>query len=115
MGRKQPIILELGDASNADGTAQLETNRLRSGQSLSVQIVSVRSDDEKNGAAHISVVRGATLAKVATLDMTKQGYTYDYHHQIWLESDAQLRIDFTHVGATCPIHAWIFGYLTDTD
>lgn len=114
MSSKQTVILELGDTSNASGIAQLRTNRLRPGQVLCIQLVSFRSDDEKNGIAHLGIVRGTTLAKVATVAMTTQGYTYWFGKSIWLESDAQLQIDFTHVGATCPIHAWVYGYLTDT-
>lgn len=113
MARKQSIILELGDTSKSDATATLLTNRLKPGQTLCIQLVAFRSDSEKNGVAHLAVRRGTTLASLGTVAMPTQGYTYEYHHQIWLESDAQMQIDFTHVGATCPIRAWVFGYLQD--
>lgn len=114
MSRKQTYIADISSTSESDGTARLLTNRLRPGQSLCIQLVAFRSDDEKNGVAHLSVMRGATLTRYATVDMSNQGYTYSSHYPIWLESDAQLQIDFTHVGATVPIYASVFGYLTDT-
>jgi len=113
MGRKRTYIAELGGTSLAAGTATLLTNRLRPGQSLCIQLVAFRSDDEKNGVANLGVLRGSTLTRYATVEMEGQGKTYNDNSEIWLESDAQLQIDFTHVGATCPIYAWVYGYLVD--
>ena len=113
MGRKQTYIAELGGTSETDGTATLLTNRLRPGQSLCIQLVAFRSDDEKNGVCDLGVLRGSTLSRLATVDMSVQGHTYNFRRQIWLPSDCQLQLDFTHVGASCPIYAWVYGYLED--
>jgi len=113
LGRKQTYIAELGGTSLTAGTATLLTNRLRPGQSLCIQLVAFRSDSEKNGVANLGVLRGSTLTRYATVLMPNQSQTYNDDSEIWLESDAQLQIDFTHVGATCPIFAWVYGYLVD--
>ena len=113
MGRKQTYIAELGGTSEADGTATLLTNRLRPGQTLAIQLVAFRSDDEKNGICDLGVLRGSTLNRLETVDMAEQGHTYTFHRHTWLESDCQLQLDFTHVGASCPIYAWVYGYLED--
>jgi len=113
MGRKQTYIAELGGTSETDGTATLLTNRLRPGQSLCIQLVAFRSDSEKNARVDLGVLRGSTLTRYATVEMADQGYTYHDKSVIWLESDCQLQLDFTHVGASCPIYAWVYGYLQD--
>ena len=113
MSTKRSIILELGDTTTAGGVAKLITNQLRPGQSLAVQIVSLRSEDTDTVVANIGVLRGTTLARLETIAMTSKATTYLYHHPIWLESNAQLQIDITAGGNKVPVRAWVFGYLTD--
>lgn len=113
MSTKRSIILELGDTTTAAGVAKLITNQLRPGQSLAVQIVSLRSEDTDTVVANIGVLRGTTLARLETIAMTSKATTYLYHHPIWLESNAQIQIDITAGGNKVPVHAWIYGYLTD--
>jgi len=113
MGRRQTVILELGGTTTAAGALTLRTNRLRAGQTLAVQVVSFRSEDADTVVADVGIERGSTLARIETVAMTSKDKTYNCHRQIWIESDAQLRIDFSAGGNKVATYAWVFGYLQD--
>jgi hypothetical protein len=113
MGTKQTYLMDISGVTDASGDATLRTNRLRSGQLLCVQLVSVRSDDTNNVLAHVSVERNAGVYSVETIAMTNSGYTYSSDKTYWLPSDAQLRIDVEDGGSNEPVYAYVFGYLTD--
>jgi hypothetical protein len=113
MAAKTTYLADLSGATDTSGDAVLRTNRLRSGQFLCVQLVSVRSDDTDNVLAHVSVERNAGVYSVETIAMTSSGNTYASDKTYWLPSDAQLRIDVEDGGSNVPVYAYVFGYLTD--
>ena len=113
MSKKETYQAELGGTTSAAGTLTLLSNRLRPGQTLCVQMVALRSTLTDSVVAHVGVLRGSTLARLETVPMTTGGYTYVMDHEVWIESDAQLQVDFTAGGNSIPTQAWIFGYLQD--
>jgi hypothetical protein len=113
MGTKTTYLADISGVTDTSGDATLRTNRLRSGQLLCVQLVSVRSDDTDSVLAHVSVERNGAVYSVETIAMTSSGNTYASDKSYWIPSDAQLRIDVEDGGSSVPIYAYVFGYLTD--
>ena len=115
MGRKRTYIQELGSTSTSGGLCTLLTNRLKPGQSLCIQLVSLRSHDTDSVIANLGVLRSGTLYRYDTVTLTTHDLTYKSTPEIWIESDGQLQIDFSAAGATKPVYAWVFGYVVDPD
>jgi hypothetical protein len=113
MSKKAPYLAALSTTTDAAGVAELLTNRLRRGETLYVQCVSVRSPTTAGAIAHVSVLRGTNLHRVDTLTMAAALFTYPSMIFVVVESDAQLEIDFTGGGNAQPIEAWVFGYIGD--
>jgi len=113
MGKRQTILYDLRGTADSSGACTLRSNRLRAGQLLCVQIVSVRQNDNNNVLVRVGIDRAGAFYEIVTLDLTKQGRTYSYSHTFWLESDCQLRLDFTGAGSGGICHAWLYGYLQD--
>jgi len=113
MPKKIPYLAELATTTNAAGVAQLLTNRLRRGQTLYIQTISVRSPTTAGAIAHIGVLRGNNLYRVDSITMAAALFAYPSYAFVVVESDAQLQIDFTGGGNAQPIEAWVYGYLDD--
>jgi len=113
MSRRQTVILEMGGTTSAAGLLTLRTNRLRAGQTLAVQVVSFRSEDADKVYAEVGIERGSTFSRIETVYVEHKDRTYNCHRQVWVESDAQLRIDFSTEEGASSIYAWVFGYLQD--
>lgn len=111
MSKKTPYITELATTTTAAGVAQLRTNRLRRGETLCVQLVSVQSPTTAGAIAHLGVLRGVNLYRYDTITMAAALFTYPSYPFVVVESDAQLQIDFTGGGNAQPINAWVFGYI----
>ena len=113
MSKKTPYLSELATTTTAAGVAQLRTNRLRRGETLYVQCVSVRSPTTAGAIAHFGVLRGNNLYRYDTVTMAAALFTYPSYPFVVVESDAVLQVDFTGGGNAQPIEAWVYGYLGD--
>lgn len=111
MSRKIPYLAELATTTNAAGVAQLRTNRLRRGETLYIQTISVRSPTTANVLAHIGVLRGNNLYRIDSITMAAIGFTYPSFAFVVVESDTQLQIDFTAGGNAQLVEAWVYGYI----
>jgi microcompartment protein CcmK/EutM len=106
-------MYDLKGTADSSGACTLRSNRLKAGQLLFVQIVSLRQDDNNNVLVRVGIDRAGAFYEVETVDLVKKGRTYSYSHQFCLESDCQLRLDFTGAGSSGVCYAWVYGYLTD--
>lgn len=113
MSKKIPYLAELATTTNAAGVAHLRTNRLRRGETLYIQTISVRSPTTAGAIAHISVLRGTNLYRIDSITMAAALFAYPSFAFVVVESDAQLQIDFTGGGNAQPIEAWVYGYIGD--
>jgi hypothetical protein len=113
LSKKTPYITELATTTDAAGVAQLRTNRLRRGETLYIQTVSVRSPTTANVLAHIGVLRGNNLYRIDSVPMAAALSTYPSFAFVVIESDAQLQIDFTAGGNAQLVEAWVYGYIGD--
>lgn len=110
---KQPVLYDLTGTANASGACTLRSNRLKRGQMLCIQIVAARQNDNNNVQARIGIDRAGSFYEINTLFCQSQGRTYTFVADVYLESDCQLRIDFTGAGSAGVCRAWMYGYLQD--
>jgi len=110
---RQTVFYDLIGTASASGTCTLRFNRLKRGQLLCVQCVSARQNDNDNVKVKVMIDRGGTSYEVVTLSLSSKGLTYAFPYEIWLESDCQLRLDFSGAGNAGICCAWLYGYLQE--
>jgi len=110
---KQTVLYDLTGTANAAGVCTLRSNRLKRGQLLCIQIVALRQNDNNNVLARIGIDRAGAFYEIETIDLVKQGRTYSYVADLFLDSNCQLRIDFAGAGSAGVCRAWLYGYLQD--
>jgi hypothetical protein len=115
MSKKIPYLAALATTTTAAGVAQLRTNRLRRGETLYIQTISVRSPTTANVIAHIGVLRGSSLYRIDSITMAAALFAYPSFAFVVIESDAQLQIDFTAGGNAQLVEAWVYGYVGTED
>jgi len=110
---RQTVFYDLKGTANSSGACTLRSNRLKRGQLLCVQCVSARQNDNNNVLVRIGIDRAGEFYEIVTLDLVKHGRTYSYPYEVWVDSDCQLRLDFTGAGSAGVCYAWLFGYLQE--
>jgi microcompartment protein CcmK/EutM len=110
---RQTVFYDLKGTANASGTCTLRSNRLKRGQLLCVQCVSARQDDNNNVKVKVMIDRAGTSYEIVTLDLASKGRTYAHPHPVYLDSECQLRLDFSSAGSAGVCNAWFYGYLEE--
>jgi len=110
---RQTVFYDIGATTNASGAATLRSNRLKPGQILCVQRVSLLSDDTDSVVCTVGLDRAGAFYPIETKVLTTHTYTYCLVNEIFVPSDCQLRVNVSAGGNTVPIHAYLYGYLQE--
>ena len=110
---RQSVFYDLIGTASASGACTLRSNRLKRGQLLCVQCVSARQNDNDNVKVKVMIDRGGTSYEVVTLTLSSKGLTYAHPYEFWLDSDCQVRLDFSGAGDAGICYAWVYGYLQE--
>ena len=111
---RQTVFYDLMGTANSSGACTLRSNRLKRGQLLCVQCVSARNDENNNVKVKVMVDRAGTTYEIVTLNLASKGLTYAHPYEVWLDSDCQLRLDFSSAGSAGVCYAWLYGYLQES-
>lgn len=111
MAGKRPFLFPLGGTSDASGDLTLKSQRLKTGEVLCVQLISVRNNDTGACLATFGFERTGRQVWLETVVMTTATYVYNYYKPVWVPSDYQVVVKFASAGNKKLCEAWVYGYL----
>ena len=111
MAGKRPFLFPLAGTSDGSGDLTLKSPRLKAGELLCVQLISVRNNDTGSCLATFGFERASLQVWLETVVMTTATYVYNYSKPVWVPSDYRVLVKFSAAGDSKLCEAWLYGYL----